>query len=397
MRVVEFSALEDLAPYAEAWDRLAAGVPFRSWAWMSSWWRCYGGRANGPSRSRLAVLGVLEPRGRLVGLAPWYLDRRPWHARALRWLGSAEVHSDYLSVLCQPGLEDSVAVALAEYLSQGSALRRGWDLLAIEGVDALDRPITQLVRHLADRGCLVCRLPGVNCWRIDLPATWEEYLATLSKSHRKQLRRLERDVWERGRAVLHTVQRLDELPRAIEILIDLHQRRRRWLGQPGCFASPRFAAFQREVMPRLLSSGQLRLDWLELDGRPAAAEYQLAGNGVLYAYQGGVDPQALQEEPGRLIMQATLRRAIEQGCRALDFLRGDEPYKAHFRASPRPSLALRVVPDRALARWRQHFWAAGRSVKHWVLAKPPAANPATQSRGFPQSPISNPQSPIPNP
>jgi CelD/BcsL family acetyltransferase involved in cellulose biosynthesis len=410
MRVVEFSRLEDLAPHAEAWDRLAAGVPFRCWDWMSTWWRCYGS-PGGRSHLRLAVLGVLEPGDRLVGLAPWFLDRR-WQARALRWLGFGEVCSDYLSLLCQPGLEESVAEALAEYLTAGedmhprlaafrlppTAHRRAspaaklplrWDVLVIEGVDAQDRPTGELVRRLADRGCLVHSRPGMNCWRIDLPPTWEQYLATLSKSHRKQIRRLERSVLEPGRAVLHAVERLDQLPEAIEVLIALHQRRRRWLGQGGCFASPRFTAFHSEVMPKLLSAGHLRLSWLELDGRPAAAEYQLAGNGVLYAYQGGVDPDVLQEEPGRLIMQATLRRAVEEGCRALDFLRGDEPYKAHFRASPRPGLALRIIPNRTLARWRQQCWAAGRAMKHWMQSRKrrtlesPGCNPGALSHQFP--------------
>jgi CelD/BcsL family acetyltransferase involved in cellulose biosynthesis len=368
-------------------------VPFRTWDWTNCWWRHYGGRDGGRSGLRLAVLGVFEPPDRLVGLAPWCIDRRPSQARVLRWLGSGEVCSDYLSVLCEPSREDPVAEALADFLTDGDA-RYGsgdlpWDLLAIEGVDAQDVPTTRLIRHLADRGCLVSSLAGMNCWRIELPRTWDEYLAALSKSHRKQLRRAERNVLEQGRAVLHTVQRLDELPRAIETLIDLHQRRRRWLGERGSFASARFAAFHRDVMPRLLASGQLRLHRLDLDGRPVAAEYQLAGGGVLYAYQGGVDPAVLDEEPGRLIMQATLRRAIEEGCRAMDFLRGDEPYKAHFRAEPRPSLAVRVVPNRALARWRHRLWLAGRSVKHWALAKPRAITPATQSRGFSQSPIPN--------
>jgi CelD/BcsL family acetyltransferase involved in cellulose biosynthesis len=397
MRVVEFSALEDLAPYAGVWDRLAAGVPFRTWDWTSCWWRHYGGRRSGPSRARLAVLGVFEGPDRLVGLAPWYIDWRPSQARVLRWLGSGEVCSDYLSVLCQPSLEDSVSEALADYLAadrSGSGPRRlGWDLLAIEGVDAGDALTTRLVRHLADRGCQVHESPAMNCWRIELPETWEQYLAALSKGHRKQLRRLERNAFDSGRAVLHTVERLEQLPRAIEILVELHQRRRRWLGQRGCFASARFSAFHRDIMPRLLASGQLRLHWLDLDGRPAAAEYQLSGNGILYAYQGGVDPRVLDEEPGRLIMQATLRRAIDEGCRALDFLRGDEPYKAHFRATPRPGLALRVVANRAAARWRHRLWLAGRNVKHWLLAKPQAASP--RDGGDPRdavaglSPISN--------
>jgi hypothetical protein len=34
----------------------------------------------------------------------------------------------------------------------------------------------------------------------------------------------------------------------------------------------------------------------------------------------------------------------------MDFLRGDEPYKGHFRAAARPSLALRIAANRPLAR-----------------------------------------------
>ena len=62
---------------------------------------------------------------------------------------------------------------------------------------------------------------------------------------------------------------------------------------------------------------------------------------MTYVYQAGIDPQRLADEPGHLITAATVKRAIEQGGRAVDFLRGDEPYKAHFRALARPLLALR--------------------------------------------------------
>ena len=150
------------------------------------------------------------------------------------------------------------------------------------------------------------------------------------------------------------------------MLIDLHQRRRRSLGQRGCFASPRFAAFHREVMPAMLAQGQLQLHWLELDGRPVAAEYHLAGGGVIYAYQSGIDPARLDAEPGRLITAALLRRAIRQGFSAYDFLRGDEPYKAHFCAAPRPMLALRAVAGRPLARLRHTLWLAAANVKQWI-------------------------------
>jgi CelD/BcsL family acetyltransferase involved in cellulose biosynthesis len=166
--------------------------------------------------------------------------------------------------------------------------------------------------------------------------------------------------------VLRTVENCDQLDAALDVLIELHQKRRQMLGEPGCFASPRFTAFHREVSRRLLTAGHLQLQLLELDGQPLAAEYQIAGQGVTYIYQAGIEPRRLADEPGHLITMATVKRAIEQGGRAVDFLRGDEPYKAHFRALARPLLALRVVPKRTVPRLRNNLWLAGRKVKHWL-------------------------------
>ncbi len=371
MQVFQLSTIEELASYAEPWDRLAAGMPMRSWTWLSHWWRHYGPTPDSYDEgARLRVLCVFDHADVLVGVAPWYLDRRGGRGRVLRCLGSGEVCSDYLGILCQPAVCEQVVESLADYLAAadcpGADADRTWDLLELSGVDSGDTTVAALLRCLAERGYTVDRRPSVSCWRVHLPATWEAYLATLSKGHRKQLRRLERNWFDTGRAVLHTVERLDQLAGVMDLLIDLHQRRRRGLGQPGCFASPRFAAFHRQVMPALLREGHLQLHWLELDGQAVAAEYHLAGGGIVYAYQAGIAPQWLDHEPGRLITLALLRRAIEQGYRALDFLRGDEPYKAHFRAQPRPMLTVRVVGKRPAARLRHNLWSAGRQVKQWI-------------------------------
>ncbi|HUT14285.1 MAG TPA: GNAT family N-acetyltransferase [Thermoguttaceae bacterium] len=371
MRVHCLYDLDELAPYADDWDRLAAGVPFRSWAWLSTWWRHYG--LDDPparGRKRLFVVCVFDHTDRLLGLAPWYRDFSASQGHVLRPLGSGEVCSDYLGVLCQPGMEYQVTQAVADYLTAdehaGDCDFPRWDLLQLADFDAEDHAVGQLIRRLAEQGNTVHRQTGPNCWRIELPTTWEEYLATLSKNRRKLSRRLQRSMLDTGRAVLHHVERAEDLAAITELLIDLHQRRRHSLGEPGCFASPRFTAFHREVMPVLFRQGQLQLSWLELDGRPAAAEYHLAGDGVVYAYQSGVDPDVLDLEPGNIFTLATLRRAIEKGYRAVDFLRGDEPYKAHFRARPRPSLSVRVVPGRTTARVRHNLWLAGSNVKQWI-------------------------------
>jgi CelD/BcsL family acetyltransferase involved in cellulose biosynthesis len=198
----------------------------------------------------------------------------------------------------------------------------------------------------------VSRQPADACWSLALPESWEEYLAGISKSHRKQLRQLERRVLESDRAVWHRCSSAADFDSAWNVLVDLHQRRRRSLGEPGCFASRVFHGFHKEVPKRLLARGQLRLSWLALDGAPAAAEYHFADNSTTYAYQGGVDPDRLADEPGRLSTILCLRAAIEEGHTTFDFMRGDEPYKAHWRAAAQPTYDYRVVPNRRLARLR---------------------------------------------
>lgn len=380
-RVVRFRSLDDGAVRADDWDRLAHGVPFRSWAWTSYWWRHYGdGQDRQGGNRSLFTLGVVDPAGSLIGIAPWYVESSLAEGRVVRFLGTGEVCSDYLSVLCAPGMEDMVGAALADWLAAVHAREAGrgadrgqdgrdqdrWDLVELTGVDAEDTAVERLARELEGRGYTVHRRDGPSFWRIELPSDWDEYLARLSKDHRKRVRRLLRGVLASGRVEAHRAERLDDLAEAQDVLVDLHQRRWRSLGEPGCFASSRFAAFHRGVMADLLRSGQLHLQWLELDGRPIAAEYALAGDGVIYAYQSGVDPDALEHSPGRLSHIVMLREAIEQGYRAVDLLRGDEPYKPHWRARPRPSVEIRVVPDRAGAQLRHGLWRVGTGMKDWI-------------------------------
>ena len=59
------------------------------------------------------------------------------------------------------------------------------------------------------------------------------------------------------------------------------------------------------------------------------------------------------------MMVTNLKSAIAQGYREFDFLRGDEDYKLHWGADPRPSLQIRIVPPHAIARTRHRLWLTG--------------------------------------
>ncbi|MEZ6113625.1 MAG: GNAT family N-acetyltransferase [Pirellulaceae bacterium] len=356
------------------WNCLARGVPFRAWAWMRNWWRHFS------DDNQLFVLTVRDDGGTLVGVAPWYLANSASKGRALRFIASGQVCSDYLSLLATEAHEDAVISAIASWLIAANRGRQNgdtsnetpipvgdsdrWDLLELDGISATDRPTAKLIEQLVEQGCVVNRREGLNCWRIELPDTWDAYLGTMSKSHRKQIRRVENRMLDSGRAVLHTIESLDDHHRAMQTLVDLHQRRRLSLNQPGCFADAKFDGFLHAAAADLLKTSQLELQILELDGTPAAAEFHLVGNGVVYAYQAGVDPERLDDEPGRIMNVAVIKRAIENQYRAFDFLRGDEPYKAHWRAEPQSLVQLRVVPTHVAARVRYGVWLAGDAMKN---------------------------------
>jgi len=303
-----------------------------------------------------------------VGVAPWYVDRSATHGRALRSLGSGEVGSGdpSMNILCRSGSQGPVAEALADYLADPPDAydpdRLRWDLLELTNVAAEDAVVGRLVRHLADRGAAVHSRPGAACWRIELPATWNEYLQTLSPSHGEQVRRLQREMLAAGRAVLQSVDRIDDLSASVDMLVDLQRR------MPG--ESARFAAFQREVMPCLLRAGQLQLHRLELEGSPVAIQVHLTGGGIVHAYRSVVDLEASDRQPdcpfARLATLATLQWAIEQGYRGFDLLWGDESEKTLWGAKPRATVSVDVVPNRTAARWRRHLCLVGNHVKHWL-------------------------------
>jgi len=351
--------LEDWAPLADAMNALCGGVPFRRYEWLAAWWRHFGpgicrGRANEATPAgELLVLAVHDSDGSLVGLAPWYLSRTLADGRAIRFLGSGIVCSDYLSLLAREGRETDVAWAVADWLAARTDL---WDLIELSGVDAQDIAVPELGRRLTGAGNETHFFSGPNCWRAELPRTWDAYLATLVASKRQRARRLQRRLLDTGRAAIRVIDDVARWDEGFAVFQQLHQKRRTSIGDPGCFATPEFGRFLNEAGRELLRSEHAVMLVLEIDGAPAAAEYNLLGGGIAYFYQAGIDPDRLADQPGHMLTAARIERIIYRGYRALDFLRGDEPYKAQWGAKARPLMTMRVVRRRPAARLRHQVW-----------------------------------------
>lgn len=312
------------------WRRLEAIDPhasiFLSWDWQRLWWRHYGAQ-------RALRLLVARSGGRVVGLLPLYTEVYRaagglLRVRKLRQVGiGGDTAPDDLGALIDPAFAPEVAAAFAERVVDAMA---GWDLLDWSDLPPHAELTGAVTARLAAAGLRLLHKPSEPITWGELPRSWEDYLAGLSRSRRETLRRKRRKFESQPRARVRVIDDPAELDAAFERLGELH--RKRWQARtaiPG-FTSGAYRGFHRELMHTLLPRNRLRLLALDVQGETIAMLYGLQWRGVFSFFQGGFDPDRAALSPGDVIMAYAVERAIGEGCTAFDMLKGDHEYKRQF-------------------------------------------------------------------
>ena len=352
MHVEVLTSWSELTRHHDAWlellERSGSNVPTMSPLWLESWWQTFGG-----DDGRQLRVGLIFRGTRLVALAPflsrWVRYRDVLPLRRLELLGSGEreedeICSDYIGIACEVGKEALVARTVVD------ALRRGtfgyWDELMLDFMNGEAAMTVQLTEKLRRAGHLVEDLGRDPCPYAELPATWDEYLATLSSNSRYTVRRTLRDLekWAGDTIAVHRARTPDELEQGLQILIDLHGERWQKDGREGVFGSKKFLAFHRRVMAELLARDQLDLMWLSCHGDPIAVVYNIVWNRAIYFYQSGrrTDLPA-KVRPGVAMHAYAMQHAMTRGCTVYDFLSGLSRYKKQLSTGQTPLVRLRVT------------------------------------------------------
>ncbi len=293
---VDIELLADLA--------MANRNPFLTPEWLMSWWQAFG-----PPGRAAALVRCEAANGQLVTLLPVYLwRRRP--VRILRFIGHGP--SDLLSPPAAPGATPAQAAdALRAYLK---ASRAQWDLFIGEQIPA--------TAPLAGRlGATVVRREGNPS--LDIRGTWEEYLSSLSKNLRQQIRRRERSLARSHAVRFRLTTAPDSLQDDLDVLFRLH--RLRWGSASGKLQSRR--SFHRGFARVALERGWLRLWTLELDDRAVAVWYGIRFAGLDTYYQSARDPSLERESIGLVLLAHSIREAHNDGSSEYRFGRGGEAYK----------------------------------------------------------------------
>jgi CelD/BcsL family acetyltransferase involved in cellulose biosynthesis len=331
MRIERFSDWDSFGIGEAGWNRLVercrAPAPFATWQFQTAWFHAF-------AAGRLHLFGAQDGAGDWVGILPLHEAPTP-DGPVLRLVGGTDI-ADYLDLIALAGREEEVWKAILPAL--GDLAWRAVDLRPVPAASATPT----LLSSLAASAGLSCRIEIEDrCPVIELPGSWEGYLAMLSGKERHELRRKLR----RAEAGLPRVE-VARTPATMGALMDgfiaLHRQSK--VGKARFMDHP-MEVFFRDLGQALAKAGLAALGMLWLEDRPAAALFCLEQSGVVSLYNSGFDPEARAMSPGVVLFARTIEDAITRGFRRYDFLRGEEPYKYGFGATP--TEVLRVTLERS--------------------------------------------------
>jgi len=328
LRALVIEQPDELAPYLEAWDALAAaaGRPFCTPAWMLAWWR--EGRSGD---ARLRVVLALDADGTLVGVGPFFAQVGPLQLAEYRLLGAGFSHR--VGPLAVAGREREAAATIAAALARATPAPAS---VVFEGIDASD-PWPEL---FAD-GWPAGRRPQVrtdvvmDSPSIALDGDYEAWMARRERKFRKEARRVARRLEEEG-----VVGRLASDEPAVEALLCLHYAR--WEERGGSNVGDEARRVIGGALRAFDDDARIAVALLEGPDGPIAADLVLRAGDAIGFWGGGFDPAWAKHAPGTQTMLLALEAAAASGARSADLGGGAHDYKWRLSDENRP-LAWRTL------------------------------------------------------
>ena len=316
----------------ESWASLHAAqdgaTPFMHPGWAGPWWRHYGHDAR-PL--------VIEVEG---GIAPFVI-RRQAGQRVVRPWGIEP--GDYWDVLAPPGRREEVTRAAVAVLAARS---REWDAVLLRCL-----PPDSCVQAALAESLVVGLSRPMRAPAIELPASFDDYLRTLSSGHRQNLRRHLRRL-DSGEVTLREVTDAEELPATFDRWQAF--RSAQWSSAGKAInpehVKPRFRAFLLDVARQLVPVGQALVWEFSHQERVVGVYLNFADEHAFHWYLGGFDPAVNSLGLGKIAVGHGIRTSIEAGRARYDFGRGAEAYKYWYGAEDRMLGAVLAGSERLRSR-----------------------------------------------
>ncbi|MFC2019125.1 GNAT family N-acetyltransferase [Chloroflexota bacterium] len=278
-------------------------------AWLRAWWQEFG------SGNELYLTSARQGE-QVIGIAPLLVKDGE-----ASFIGSPDI-CDYLDFIIAPNRESDFFAALLDNLKQ-------------QGIKHLDlkslRPDSTVLTHLVPLAkslnyAVHFRQEDVSL-ELDLPASWEEYLALLGKKQRHEIRRKLRRLWGEGDLNYCCVEAGAEVDEYMSSFLKFFALSR---GEKADFMTGSMESFFRSMARAMAELGLLRFGIVGLGKVPAAITMCFDYGDTMYLYNSAYDPEHNSLSVGLLSKVLGIKDSIQQGRKRWDFLKGSEAYKYHI-------------------------------------------------------------------
>ncbi|MBB3442392.1 GNAT family N-acetyltransferase [Rhizobium sp. BK379] len=338
MRIDIIDTVAGFDAVRDNWDQVYRDDPdaqhFLSWTWLKDFLA---------HRGRWFVLALRERQrdARYVAFLPLRLLTKLDEQSGLFYdeiVMGGNYSADYTGLLVMPGYEQKAIDGFAAYLKQqnwthlrlehfsGPAERREKMITALQGPLVMFRDNAPTSKDNID---------NTICPVVFLPESWDDYLEQkMSSQTRQKLRRFLRKLdGDEGYRI--TMATPDTIDRDLGILFDFW--RTRWTERKGAERTERLINSTREMLMDCFRSGTLDVPVFWFGEQPLGVLANIIDRPkkTILFYITGRDENWRTPSPGLVLHGYCIRRAIEDGFRFYDFLRGNEAYKYAFGADER--------------------------------------------------------------
>ncbi len=293
--------------WTDSSHRLKWGSVFVLPPWLEVWWQAF------QTGSRLCLSAVRQ-EAEIIGIAPLHVKEGK-----AAFIGSADV-CDYLDFIIAPGQEEGFFNALLDDL-----LKQDINQLNLDSLRPDSTALVYLVEIARRRGYLVQTAQEDISLTMELPPTWEDYLASLAKKQRHEVRRKLRRLQEADN-VRYDYLRVEPpgVARLTDTFLDIFSRSRQYKAD---FMTERMAGFFHSLALAMAGAGILRYGVLELDAIPVAMIMAFDYSETMYLYNSAFLPGYDSLSVGLLSKILGIQESINAGLKHWDFLKGTEDYK----------------------------------------------------------------------
>ncbi len=335
-------SFEDLSMYWKDLAMRTGATIYMSHEWAKSWWKHFGKNA----KRSLFILTIWDGM-KLVGLAPFYKGYSSIGSRVvesrLQLIGSGGSPNEQFGYLDDYGISDFLDILVDdEYLEKVNGL-----LIRIIDSDYLEvdkinfhqaRDDSFVMNHLypglQEQGLEVRAEQTDTCPFIDVSGqpSLKEYIKEQKSSARRRIRKTKRATGPDETFAIKEPESLEEVEKAVETLIKLHQERWNELGFPGVFYDDRFTSFFKELVRNAYNNNWLWFKEARDEKGICASRLILRYNGRYFDYLSGFDDNrdSAKYRPGIGLLINLVEDAIRGDVKKIELLRGEEYYKYDF-------------------------------------------------------------------